>query len=45
MIEGPSANYYFAYGSNMDVERVQQRGMAFVGRISGRLAGYRLGPL
>ena len=42
MIEGPSANFYFAYGSNMDVERVQQRGMAFVGRISGRLAGYRL---
>ena len=42
MIEGPSANYYFAYGSNMNVERVQQRGMAFVGRISGRLSGYRL---
>ena len=42
MTEAPLANFYFAYGSNMDVERVQLRGMAFVRRCSGRLAGYRL---
>ena len=30
-------DFYFAYGSNMDVERVQVRGMAFVRRCSGRL--------
>ena len=34
---GPLADFYFAYGSNMDVERVQLRGMAFVRRCSGRL--------
>jgi gamma-glutamylcyclotransferase (GGCT)/AIG2-like uncharacterized protein YtfP len=42
MTEAPLANFYFAYGSNMDVERVQARGMAFVRRCSGRLVGYRL---
>lgn len=42
MIEAPLANFYFAYGSNMDVDRVQQRGMAFVSRGPGRLPGYRL---
>ena len=42
MTAGALADFYFAYGSNMDVDRVQLRGMAFVRRCSGRLAGYRL---
>ena len=36
------ANCYFAYGSNMDVARVQARGMGFTGRCAGWLPGYRL---
>ena len=42
MSEDALANFYFAYGSNMDIDWVQKRGMAFVGRCAGRLTGYRL---
>lgn len=42
MSQGLLPDCYFAYGSNMDVERVQQRGMAFVRRCAGRLVGHRL---
>jgi cation transport regulator ChaC len=34
--------YYFAYGSNMDPSRMEDRGIAFHGREPARLPGYRL---
>jgi gamma-glutamylcyclotransferase len=37
-----SAEYYFAYGSNMNPERVRLRRMAIKGYMSGTLNGYRL---
>ena len=42
MSQDARANFYFAYGSNMDVDRVRDRGMGFVARSAGRLPGYRL---
>ena len=33
---------YFAYGSNMDVKRMEKRGIAFSDRRAGNLLGYRL---
>ena len=37
-----TAHYYFAYGSNMNRERVVQRGMGFEGLEPGTLANYSL---
>ena len=37
-----TAHYYFAYGSNMNRERVGQRGMGFEGLEPGTLANYSL---
>jgi len=34
--------YYFAYGSNMDKERMNKRGIAFSVRCAAHLSGYRL---
>ncbi|MDP6374589.1 MAG: gamma-glutamylcyclotransferase family protein [Pseudomonadales bacterium] len=34
--------FYFAYGSNMNPVRVQERGLAFVSISPARLAGFRL---
>lgn len=34
--------YYFAYGSNMNPQRVRERGVAFSSREPARLPGYRL---
>ena len=36
------AGYYFAYGSNMNPERVKLRGMAIKGYVGGQLSDYRL---
>ncbi len=37
-----TANFYFAYGSNMDAAQVEERGLAVVDRFWGCLEGYRL---
>ncbi len=37
-----TAAYYFAYGSNMNPERVKLRGMSVKGYMSGQLSDYRL---
>lgn len=37
-----TAHYYFAYGSNMNPERVRQRRMGFESLEAGKLANYRL---
>ena len=34
--------YYFAYGSNMNAERVRKRKMAFVSALAGTLNGFEL---
>ena len=38
----PVVRHYFAYGSNMNRERVRQRAMPFVAAIPARLEGYTL---
>ena len=35
-------HHYFAYGSNMNPERVRERGLVFTGTVSARLRGVRL---
>ncbi|MDA0761229.1 MAG: gamma-glutamylcyclotransferase [Proteobacteria bacterium] len=42
MTETPKQQYYFAYGSNMNAERVRSRGMPFTRRVRARLKGYKL---
>jgi len=37
-----SVHYYFAYGSNMNPQRVQKRQMAFHSAEAGRLSHYRM---
>ena len=37
-----TVDYYFAYGSNMNPVRVQQRNMAFSDYLGGVLSGYQL---
>jgi len=39
---GAQPVYYFAYGSNMNPERMRERGVAFSSREPGRLPGHRL---
>jgi gamma-glutamylcyclotransferase (GGCT)/AIG2-like uncharacterized protein YtfP len=34
--------YYFAFGSNMNIQRMRDRGVPFLARCSGLLPGYRL---
>ncbi|MBB3046145.1 gamma-glutamylcyclotransferase (GGCT)/AIG2-like uncharacterized protein YtfP [Litorivivens lipolytica] len=36
------SDYYFAYGSNMNPERMRARGLAFTRFEAGRLSGFRL---
>ena len=37
-----SAVHYFAYGSNMNPERVKARGLEYSQVLSGQLSGYEL---
>lgn len=38
----PPPVWYFAYGSNMSVARMQERAVAYTQRVGGTLRGYRL---
>ena len=37
-----TANFYFAYGSNMDAKQIKHRGLAVTDRFRGVLRGHRL---